>query len=182
MSGTTGRLIVAVRFDGRERGSAGRSVQYAASTTACEGKRGTVNVLDAPAMNDAAVGVFGCEGEDLDEEIASMCVGKADVLGAFDVGRTDTSIDDARRALGRDVGYVISERAESMELAWPAKCLLMYSMGTSASSGSREAIMSRDTSEKLGRWSVRGSWRLGGTAATWGFMGSVSSGMGRDAT
>lgn len=112
--GTIGRDTVAVRLLGRERGSGGRSVQCAASTSACVAYSGTVAVGDDWAMNEAAVGVFGADGEPLDDDTARMCVGKADELGAFGVGRKGASIDGGRRARGSEPGIVSSDKAASI--------------------------------------------------------------------
>lgn len=83
LMGTTGRLRLALRLEGRERGRGGRSVQYAASTSACVGWSGTVaeSELELETVKDATVGVVGAEGEDLEDEMARMCVGKAEELG-----------------------------------------------------------------------------------------------------
>ena len=65
------------------------------------------------ARKDAAVGVFGWEGDDLEVDTASMCVGKA--RGGEDaVGRTGTSIVGGKCAFGSEVGYVRRDRAESI--------------------------------------------------------------------
>lgn len=68
-------------------------------------------VGELEARKDAAVGVFGWEGDPLEEDTASMCVGKA--RGGEDaVGRTGTSSVGGRCAFGSEVGYVRSWRAE----------------------------------------------------------------------
>lgn len=69
-----GRLTLAVRFVGRERGRGGRSVQYAASTSAWVGWRGTVTEREDEFVmeKEATVGVVGAEGDDFEEEIARM--------------------------------------------------------------------------------------------------------------
>ena len=107
VSGTTGRLIaVDLLLAAREAGRRGRSVQCAASTRECVGYNGTMveDPCCAWAAKEAAVGVDGDEGDDLEDETANTCVGNDAEGGTLAVGRSGASTVGGRRDLGKELG------------------------------------------------------------------------------
>ena len=56
------------------------------------------------AAKEDAVGVFGDDPEDLEDETANRCVGNAEEEGELEDGLTGASRDDGRRDFGKELG------------------------------------------------------------------------------
>lgn len=89
----------------------GNNVQYAASTRAFVGYNGTVVAENDAAAKEAIVGVLGEEGDSLEEDTASKCVGKSLLSGGFEDGITGTSKNGGRCDLGSELMIDMNDSA-----------------------------------------------------------------------